>query len=291
MGRAGPDFLCIGAQKAGTTWLHENLIQCPDIWLPPVKELHVFDHRPPSLAKRFWGKASHHKLAREHLRSTLLARTAGLDDRALAWHIAFGKRDWNWYEDLFTYAGERTAGEICPGYARLDGSKISEIAARYPKLKIIYLLRDPVDRAWSSVAMHYRKDGAGLVTDRSREEILLRLRTRSSSPIACTAETSRNGPGISPKIRSTSASSIASVLNHRPIFRRYCGFLGFLAALHPETLGFVNQGKGERMPADIEIDFATQLLPEAEYLHRRFSNAYTARWMEHARAAAGGKQG
>lgn len=40
-----PHFLCIGAQKAGTTWLHTNLTQQKDLWLPPIKEIHYFDYR------------------------------------------------------------------------------------------------------------------------------------------------------------------------------------------------------------------------------------------------------
>src|SRR3954463_14128656 len=39
----GPDFLCVGAQKAGTGWLYEQLRNHPDFWMPPVKELHYFD--------------------------------------------------------------------------------------------------------------------------------------------------------------------------------------------------------------------------------------------------------
>ena len=39
----GPDFLVVGAQRAGTTWLHRVLRQHPSLWLPPVKELHYFD--------------------------------------------------------------------------------------------------------------------------------------------------------------------------------------------------------------------------------------------------------
>ncbi|MCP5022399.1 MAG: sulfotransferase domain-containing protein [bacterium] len=38
-----PDFLGIGAQKAGTTWLHENLSRHPEVFLPKAKELHFFD--------------------------------------------------------------------------------------------------------------------------------------------------------------------------------------------------------------------------------------------------------
>ena len=39
-----PTFLGIGAQKAGTTWLYKKLVQHPEIWIPPKKELHFFDN-------------------------------------------------------------------------------------------------------------------------------------------------------------------------------------------------------------------------------------------------------
>ena len=38
-----PDFIGIGAQKAGTTWLHRNLQAHPGIWMPKEKEIHCFD--------------------------------------------------------------------------------------------------------------------------------------------------------------------------------------------------------------------------------------------------------
>ena len=40
-----PDFIGIGAQKAGTTWLDRNLRAHPQIWMPERKELHYFDRR------------------------------------------------------------------------------------------------------------------------------------------------------------------------------------------------------------------------------------------------------
>jgi hypothetical protein len=39
----GPDFLIIGAQRAGTTWVYRLLRRHPALWLPSVKELHYFD--------------------------------------------------------------------------------------------------------------------------------------------------------------------------------------------------------------------------------------------------------
>ena len=37
------DFFCIGAQKAGTTTLHDILVQHPQLYLPSKKEAHFFD--------------------------------------------------------------------------------------------------------------------------------------------------------------------------------------------------------------------------------------------------------
>jgi len=279
-----PDFLCIGAQKAGTTWLHENLIQHPNVWLPPVKELHALDHQPPPLSKRLFGKASHHSLAREHLRKVALCGTGEPGGRTLAWHIAFGRRDWPWYEKLFTYAGNRVAGEICPGYARLEDAVIAEIAARYPHLKIIYLLRDPVDRAWSSVAMHFRKSGQGLVTREDGRKILQQLR-KPKSFAHCTYHRnieawSRHFPsrqlyfGFFDRIRNEPEAYLAEILS----------FLDLKNGFSPRNASEpVNQGKGERISPDLEREIASLLLPEAEYLHQRFANGYTQNWLSHAR--------
>ena len=37
-------FVCVGAQKAGTTWLARVLEDHPEIFMTPVKEIHYFDH-------------------------------------------------------------------------------------------------------------------------------------------------------------------------------------------------------------------------------------------------------
>jgi hypothetical protein len=50
-GDACPDFLCVGAQKAGTSWLYRQLEPHPDFWMPPVKELHYLDNL--NRARRF----------------------------------------------------------------------------------------------------------------------------------------------------------------------------------------------------------------------------------------------
>jgi hypothetical protein len=39
-----PNFICIGAQRAGTTWLYENLKKHPEVFLPDIKELRFFNY-------------------------------------------------------------------------------------------------------------------------------------------------------------------------------------------------------------------------------------------------------
>ena len=41
--KVNPDFIGVGAAKAGTTTLHDILVQHPDIYLPSFKAAHFFD--------------------------------------------------------------------------------------------------------------------------------------------------------------------------------------------------------------------------------------------------------
>lgn len=100
-----PDFLGIGAQKAGSTWLHEMLRLHPELFLPQEKEVHYFDRR---------------------------------------FH-----RTLHYYTRRFVPAGNRVKGEITPDYSNLSPEMIRFIRRVMPDLKLVYLIRNPVERAWS----------------------------------------------------------------------------------------------------------------------------------------------
>jgi hypothetical protein len=283
-----PDFLCIGAQKAGTTWLHENLRLQPEIFLPPVKELHFLDHPPPSILKRLFSGASHHRLARQNFHRTLMRwfrRSASWDEARLSFQIAFAHRDWDWYRGLFQSSGGRVCGEVCPGYARLAPEVVARLAEAAPKLKIVYLLRDPIDRAWSSVAMHFRKSRGELITGKNDRQIVERL--------------------MGPKsfAHCTYRKNIETWLKFFPPEQVYFGFferiveepeaylrdiLTFLGISGPVVSAGsdrpVNSGKGEKINFQIERQIAELLLTEAEYLDSRFANGYTDKWLRHAQS-------
>ena len=68
--------------------------------------------------------------------------------------------DWNFHRPLgeylahFTRAGDRIRGEITPGYSVLDDDRVDFIRRIAPELRIVLLLRDPIERAWSQAVMN-----------------------------------------------------------------------------------------------------------------------------------------
>jgi hypothetical protein len=129
-----PDFLVIGAPKAGSTALHAALERHPQLFLSDPKEPKFFltdGRRPPRVEHRGPGDA----------------------------HSA---QEWIWrrddYERLFegAPAGALT-GESTPFYL-WDTAAHERIAAEIPDARLIAVIRDPVDRAYSNWT-HLRADG------------------------------------------------------------------------------------------------------------------------------------
>ncbi len=149
-----PDFLCIGAQKAGTSWLDVMLRQHPGVFLPPMKEVHFYDfiYLPEH---RGWIRAGFGKHLRQHGGragfGAYFARLAALPRRQDAWYAA-----------VFDHpeAAGRVTGEITPAYSILPSDGVARVRATNPAMKIIFIVRDPVDRALSHLRMaaNRRKD-------------------------------------------------------------------------------------------------------------------------------------
>jgi hypothetical protein len=64
--------------------------------------------------------------------------------------------DLHWYARQFRSAGERRRGEASPSYALLPVRMIRRLRTLLPDLKLIFLMRDPVPRAWSHARHNYR---------------------------------------------------------------------------------------------------------------------------------------
>jgi hypothetical protein len=141
---AEPDFLCIGAHKAGTTWLYQQLDSHPDFWMPPVKELHYFDQL--SRVQR-----AGHPRCRDERDRRFLERLESLS--------AEPGIDLENYGRLFEPKAALFSGDISPNYSTLSDQVIRQVVRYFPNLKVIFLARDPVERFWSHLSMeaHYRQ--------------------------------------------------------------------------------------------------------------------------------------
>ena len=62
-------------------------------------------------------------------------------------------------------------GEITPAYGLLDDADVEAISQRYSRLKVIYIIRNPVDRAWSTICYHQNRTGRPL-TQQGHDEVM-----------------------------------------------------------------------------------------------------------------------
>jgi hypothetical protein len=131
-----PNFLVIGAQKAGTTALHRYLDQHPEIYMAPAKETNFFALEGEELD--FRGPRDMEVLAGSGFVTTI---------------TELGE-----YEEQFAgVQGEAALGETCPLYLYSRRAP-QRIHAHVPEAKLIAVLRDPSERAYSSFMMLRKSD-------------------------------------------------------------------------------------------------------------------------------------
>lgn len=152
--------LGVGAQKAGTTWLYSQLKRNPNVNLGFLKEYHVFD-------AIFLKESSHYIDSpigelEKSMRTSLVGNRKTADQARLISFLA----DTNNYFDYFDYLhcknpNVELVGDITPAYSMLGEKHFSHIKqgleARGFEVKVVFLMRDPIERIWSMVRMKYRK--------------------------------------------------------------------------------------------------------------------------------------
>ena len=155
-----PVFLLgVGAQKAGTSWLHQQLHQRADADFGFLKEYHVHDALQVPAMERF-----------RHLDVQLTNPRTWIKPRSWRRQRFFAQP--RRYYDYFAWLLRRPrlqstpvtlTGDITPSYALLDaptlGSIRNNFAERGIAVKPVFLMRDPIERFISSRRMKLRKQG------------------------------------------------------------------------------------------------------------------------------------
>lgn len=170
--RTLPDFIGIGAQRSGTSWLYRRLGEHPELWLPPIKEIHFFDGLDAMADAR---KIQFYKDLRNRYRAYRSPRSVPKVKRPNPdWDFNFFFRPKNliWYSSLFKQGADRITGEITPEYMMLSEETVEKIYSLNPKMKVVFIMRDPIDRIWSAAARHFVTNNKRVMRDLSEEELL-----------------------------------------------------------------------------------------------------------------------
>jgi hypothetical protein len=153
-------LLNIGAMKSGTSWLAKQLEDHPDIYLPPVKEVHYFAHihSPIKLldtngrvgALRTYISWVFPELHLEQLRQNL------------RWFDMYLEEPINdaWFYNLYKNRG---AKKYCAEFSNitsiLNDEAWTHIKCLCDNIKVVYTMRDPFMRLWSHTRFHAITNG------------------------------------------------------------------------------------------------------------------------------------
>ncbi|HEY7480357.1 MAG TPA: sulfotransferase [Gemmatimonadales bacterium] len=220
-----PNFIVIGAAKAGTTALHWYLTEHPGVFVTPTKDPSYFAYGVDAEGRLLWGEPEFH---------------------------SFPVRTWSEYEQLFTDTGEALAvGEASTMYLECPQSA-ARIRARLPAARIICSLRHPVERAYSDYLMYLRRRGRRF--DPARE---LSSTAAWARPDSRWMQISRYAPQLERYYDAFPRQQILVVLfddlrrNPRQFIQEVYRFLGVDPAFMPD---FTTPHAAGGMPASVALE-------------------------------------
>jgi hypothetical protein len=149
-----PDFLCIGAQKAGTSWLNRVLLEHPCVFMPPINELHYFDRlhevAPAPRTRQL-------KLARRAIREEEARGDSARPDYIayLRQISGFPVADLDWYRACYAWPTPPGVkkGDITPAYLEIPEDHVRMARAVLGSARLILIVRRPRDRLLSQLRM------------------------------------------------------------------------------------------------------------------------------------------
>jgi len=160
---AGPNgkgtfILGVGAQKAGTTWLYKYLEHYESANMGSYKEYHVWDAITLPELNNF--KLSNTILAQNFLRAASQGRLRRIPllRKKMQQNEDFY---FGYFDSLLGRDGKTLTADITPTYSALPEAVLTKIYKKFSErdidVKLVYLMRDPVQRCLSAAKMAVRQ--------------------------------------------------------------------------------------------------------------------------------------
>ena len=246
-------LLGLGATKAGTSWLYQRLAAHPETYFRTIKEHHYFNcARMGAWDRQIANHRGQHKSMFERAARKLGFPAANMAPDAFAqsdimqrlsdrydWLKILERKAYDpeaYMSYLTAKAGDaKLVGDITPAYALLDEEWLQKALSIAPDVRMIYSVRDPLERLWSHVRMMAeRRDPKGVATpDRAHRILMQTIQGRETELV-----TRADYAGILPRLTSCIPNDRLLILTFDELvkgdgFARVCDFLG-LSAFEPD---------------------------------------------------------
>jgi len=292
-----PAFLVIGAQRAGTTWLYYHLYKHPEVWLPPIKELHYFDVLDPSVNMKSRKFRKHVRVRVAHNAAKLISYVASIKkvsnkmircDLAFDLRYFFRKSSHEWYASLFRKAHEagRVTGEFTPAYSILSKEYIREVYKINEGMKIIFILRNPIQRSWSHAVKDLCVAKKRSIDDVSESEFIGFFNNPECLSRSDYLTAYENWTSVFPKDQVFICYYEGIALEPKKMLQSVCRFLGVDHRLYDsgqEILGAVNSSvpRDKKIPLKLEYELARIYEPSLRRLSSMFPG-FPEKWHHEA---------
>ena len=217
------------------------------------------------------------------MKPRFLSDLRSLDPVRLRWDVRFflGARSDAWYESLFRAGSSRVTGEITPEYALMSADEVGRVRDAFPQLRILYLMRDPIDRAWSQMRMLARLRGLSLHSEAVALTLARDPMVAARSDYRGTLEAwGRHFPpdrifiGFMEEVRFEPRALLTRIFD-------FLGVGGDAVVLSSDLSRVVHQGTPKPLPAAIERELARSCIGDLRILEQRFGHPVSA-WRERA---------
>lgn len=275
-------FYVIGAQKSGTSWLHDYFLGHPQVSVTAWKEADYWNTiRPPfdvntRLDGALEAQAKVPALLRPFLPPLVKRRNAC---QQMAKSVTRGAETGlhDGYADLLFqhYRGEPAVGEVNPQYARLTSETFAEMAGLAETVRFVFVMRDPVSRILSRLrqtAARSGKDAITLLSDAVAEGGENDLIRRSRYDLVLT------------ELRKAVPAQNIACFFYESLFdqaelARLTGFLG--ASRRKGWTGrkvFASKGAEFEVPAALDRQLMALLAPTYAAVHAEFGDLVPDKW-------------
>jgi hypothetical protein len=285
-------LLGVGAQKAGTTWLYEYLSKHPSVDLGFCKEYHVFDALSAKgngvfEARIRRGRQQIAELEKQFERGDdlLIPQKKGPSGTFQLLEFFY---DYNRYFDYFARLYNRNhitlTGDITPSYSSLSEEVFQLIkdgfCERGVEVKVLFLMRDPVERFISSCRM--RSDRSRRVIDQVRFDKILKTLYKTTN----SQDRGRYDMTMQALERVFDPADLHYEFYERLFevnsISKICKFLG-VDPIEAQFETKVNESKGKMSVSDdVRRDVRSHFDPVYAFLYERYSKSFIdAIWKEY----------